>query len=250
VRRVIVSEFVSLDGVVEAPDQWHFPYWSDEMGQEIGAAMGQVDAMLMGRVLYEEWAAFWPQQNPEENPVADHMNGVQKYVVSTTLEEPLEWDNSTLIKGNVAEEIAELKRQAGGDISISGSPTLVRSLLEDGLIDELRLMVHPVVVGGGKRLFEEGDRVAFELVDSKTFSMGVVYLTYRPAGKEAEGQTEYERGESSRGLATRRTAYSPGDIVASTRNRSPAGLALGTARLRAGPPASAYPTGSASMLAL
>jgi dihydrofolate reductase len=190
VRGVIVSEFVSLDGVVEAPDQWHFPYWSDEMGQEIGAAMGQADAMLMGRVLYEEWAAFWPQQDPEENPVADHMNGVQKYVVSTTLEEPLEWDNSTLIKGNVAEEIAELKRQAGGDISISGSPTLVRSLLEDGLIDELRLMVHPVVVGGGKRLFEEGDRVAFELVDSKTFSMGVVYLTYRPAGKEAEGQTE------------------------------------------------------------
>ena len=189
-RRVIVSEFVSLDGVVEAPDQWHFPYWSDEMGQEIGAAMGQADAMLMGRVLYEEWAAFWPQQDPEENPVADRMNGVQKYVVSTTLEEPLEWDNSTLIKGEVAEEIADLKRQAGGDISISGSPTLVRSLLGDGLIDELRLMVHPVVVGGGKRLFEEGDRVAFELVDSKTFSMGVVYLTYRPAGKEAEGQRE------------------------------------------------------------
>jgi dihydrofolate reductase len=190
VRRVIVSEFVSLDGVVEAPDQWHFPYWSDEMGQEIGAAMGQADAMLMGRVLYEEWAAFWPQQDPEENPVADHMNGVQKYVVSTTLEEPLEWDNSTLIGENVAEEIAELKRQAGGDISISGSPTLVRSLLKDGLIDELRLMVHPVVVGSGKRLFEEGDRIAFELVDSKTFSTGVVYLTYGPAGKEAEGQTE------------------------------------------------------------
>ena len=105
-------------------------------------------------------------------------------------QEPLEWDNSTLIGENVAEEIAELKRQAGRDISISGSPTLVRSLLKDGLIDELRLMVHPVVVGGGKRLFEEGDRVAFELVDSKTFSMGVVYLTYRPAGKEAEGQRE------------------------------------------------------------
>ena len=118
------------------------------------------------------------------------MNGVRKYVVSTTLEEPLEWNNSTLIGENVAEEIAELKRQAGGDISISGSPTLVRSLLKDGLIDELRLMVHPVVVGSGKRLFEEGDRIALELVDSKTFSTGVVYLTYSPAGKEAEGQTE------------------------------------------------------------
>ena len=153
-RKVIVSEFVSLDGVVEAPDQWHFPYWSDEMGQEIGAAMGQADAMLMGRVLYEEWAAFWPQQDPEENPVANHMNGVRKHVVSTTLEEPLEWNNSTLIKGNVAQEIADLKREAGGEISISGSPTLVGSLLEEeeGLIDELRLMVHPVVVGRGKRL--------------------------------------------------------------------------------------------------
>jgi len=191
VRRVIVAEFVSLDGVVEAPDQWHFPYWSDEMGQEIGAAMAASDAMLMGRVLYEEWAAFWPQQNPQENPVAAHMNGVPKYVVSTTLEEPLEWNNSTLISENVAQEIAELKRQDGGDIVISGSPTLVRSLLEEGLIDELRLMVHPVVVGRGKRLFEEGgDRIALELVDSKTFSTGVVYLTYGPAGKEAEGQTE------------------------------------------------------------
>ena len=182
-RRVIVAEFVSLDGVVEAPDQWHFPYWSDEMGQEIGAAMAASDAMLMGRVLYQEWAAFWPQQNPQENPVAAHMNGVPKYVVSTTLEEPLEWDNSTLIKENVAEEIVQLKRQDGGDIVISGSPTLVRSLLEEGLIDELRLMVHPVVVGRGKRLFEEGgERIALELVDSETFSTGVVYLTYQPAG--------------------------------------------------------------------
>jgi dihydrofolate reductase len=189
-RRVVASEFVSLDGVVEAPDQWHFPYFDEDMGQEIGAAMGQTDAMLMGRVLYEEWADYWPQQDPEENPIADHMNGVRKYVVSTTLEEPLGWNNSTLIGEIVAEEIADLKRQAGGDISISGSPTLVRSLLKDGLIDELRLMVHPVVVGSGKRLFEEGDRIALELVDSKTFSTGVVYLTYRPAGKEAEGQTE------------------------------------------------------------
>jgi len=184
VRRVIVAEFVSLDGVVEAPDQWHFPYWSEEMAQEIGAAMAASDAMLMGRVLYQEWAAFWPQQNPQENPVAAHMNGVPKYVVSTTLEEPLEWNNSTLISENVAEEIAELKRQGGGDIVISGSPTLVRSLLEEGLIDELRLMVHPVVVGRGKRLFEEGgDRIALELVDSKTFSTGVVYLAYQPAGR-------------------------------------------------------------------
>jgi dihydrofolate reductase len=182
VRRVIVSEFVSLDGIVEAPEKWHFPYFDDEMGEEIGRAMAASDAMLMGRVLYEEWAAYWPRQDPEENPVATRMNGVRKYVVSTTLEEPLEWRNSTLIKENVAEEIAGLKRQTGGDISISGSSSLVRSLLQYGLIDELRLMIHPVVVGRGKRLFEEGgERIALELVDSKTFSTGVVYLTYRPA---------------------------------------------------------------------
>ena len=190
-RKVIVSEFVSLDGVFEAPDQWHFPYFNDEMGQEIGAAMGQADAMLMGRVLYEEWSAFWPQQDSEENPIAARMNGIQKYVVSTTLEGPLGWNNSTLIGGNVAEEISRLKQQPGKDISISGSGSLVRSLLKDGLIDELRLMVHPVVVGSGKRLFEEGgEEIALVLVDSKTFSTGVVYLTYAPAGKEAEGQTE------------------------------------------------------------
>jgi dihydrofolate reductase len=182
--RIVVTEFVSLDGVMESPDQWHFPYFDEEMGQEIVAAMGQTDAMLMGRVNYEEWAAFWPQQDPEENPAALHMNGVRKYVVSTTLEEPLEWNNSTLIKENVAEEITGLKRQTGGDISISGSGTLVRSLLFEGLIDELRLMVHPVVVGSGKRLFEEGcERIALELVDSRTFSTGVVYLTYRPVSE-------------------------------------------------------------------
>jgi dihydrofolate reductase len=182
VRRVIVSEFVSLDGVIESPDKWHFPYFNDEMGQAIGSAMAEADAMLMGRVLYEEWAAFWPNQDPVENPFAARMNGVRKYVVSTTLEEPLKWQNSTLIKENVAEEIAGLKEQPGKDISISGSGGLVRSLLQYGLIDELRLMVHPVVVGRGKRLFEEGgEQIALELVDSKTFSTGVVYLTYRPA---------------------------------------------------------------------
>jgi dihydrofolate reductase len=181
-RKVIASAFVSLDGVMESPEQWHFPYFNDEMGEAIGAAMAQADAMLMGRVLYEEWAAYWPQQDPEENPVAAQMNGIQKYVVSTTLEGPLGWSNSTLIGGNVAEEISRLKQQPGKDISISGSGTLVRSLLADDLLDELKLMVHPVVVGTGKRLFEEGgEKKELKLVDSKTFSTGVLYLTYQPA---------------------------------------------------------------------
>jgi dihydrofolate reductase len=181
-RKVVASEFVSLDGVVESPEKWHFPYFNDQMGDAIGAAMAASEAMLMGRVLYEEWAAFWPKQDPDENPVAAQMNGVRKYVVSTTLEEPLEWENSTLIGDNIAEEISKLKEQPGKDISISGSPTLVRSLLEEDLLDELRLMVHPIVVGSGKRLFEDGgDQKALQLVDSKTFSTGVLYLTYRPA---------------------------------------------------------------------
>jgi dihydrofolate reductase len=181
-RKVVASEFVSLDGVVESPEKWHFPYFNDQMGDAIGAAMASSDSMLMGRVLYEEWAAFWPNQDPDENPVAARMNGVRKYVVSTTLEEPLEWQNSTLIGDNVAEEISRLKEQPGKDISISGSPTLVRSLLEEDLLDELRLMVHPIVVGSGKRLFEDGgDQKALQLVDSKIFSTGVLYLSYQPA---------------------------------------------------------------------
>jgi dihydrofolate reductase len=179
-RKVIASEFVSLDGVMEAPEKWHFPYFDDEMGEAIGAAMAEADAMLLGRVTYEEWAAYWPSQG--EQDVAGYMNNTPKFVVSTTLEEPLEWQNSTLIKGDVAQEIARLKQRPGKDVSITGSGTLVRSLLRDDLLDELRLMVHPVVVGSGKRLLEEGGaHKALKLVDSKTFGSGVVYLTYQPA---------------------------------------------------------------------
>jgi dihydrofolate reductase len=187
-RKVIAAEFLSLDGVMESPDQWHFPYFNEEMGQVIGEGFAASDALLMGKVNYEEWAAYWPQQDPEENPEAALMNDRKKYVVSTTLEEPLEWNNSTLIKENVAEEIAELKRQPGKNIVISGSAALVRSLLQDGLLDELQIMIHAVIVGSGKRLFEDGgDLKRLELVDSKTTSTGVLILTYRPAGTEAEG---------------------------------------------------------------
>ncbi len=181
-RKIVAAEFLSLDGVMESPDRWHFPYFNDEMGRAVGEGFAASDALLMGRVLYEEWAAYWPNQDPEENPVAATMNSIRKYVVSTTLEEPIGWNNTSLIQENVAEELSELKRQPGKDIVISGSGALVRSLLDGGLIDELKLMVHPVVVGSGKRLFEEGERqTALDLVDSKTFSTGVVYLTYRPA---------------------------------------------------------------------
>jgi dihydrofolate reductase len=187
-RRVIASELMSLDGVMEAPETWHFPYFNDEMGEAIGAAMAEADAMLFGRVTYEEFAAFWPNQRGEDEEFADYMNNIPKFVVSTTLEEPLEWNNSTLINGDVAEEIVKLKQQPGKDISISGSGALVRSLLAEGLLDELRLMLHPVVVGSGKRLFADGsDQSALKLVDSQTFGTGVLYLTYQMAEKEEEG---------------------------------------------------------------
>jgi dihydrofolate reductase len=181
-RKVVAAEFLSLDGVMESPDKWHFPYFNEEMGQAVGEGFAAANAMLMGRVNYEEWAAYWPGQDPEENPMAAQMNSMQKYVVSTTLEEPLEWQNSTLIGEDVAEEIANLKQGEGGDIVISGSGALVRSLLQYGLLDELKLMVHPILVGGGKRLFEDGgEQRALELVESQTFETGVLYLTYRPA---------------------------------------------------------------------
>jgi dihydrofolate reductase len=187
-RKVTAGLFVSLDGVTESPEKWQLPYFNDEMGEAVGAAMAAADAMLLGRMTYQEFASYWPGVSSEDQPFADHMNNTPKYVVSRTLEEPLEWNNSTLIKGNVAEEISRLKRQPGKDIGITGSVTLVQTLLQEDLLDELGLIIHPVVVGSGKRLFEDGGvPKELKLVDSKTFSTGVVYLTYRPAGKEEEG---------------------------------------------------------------
>ncbi len=181
-RKVVAVELVSLDGVMGSPEEWAFSYSNEEMEEANAAGMAASDAMLLGRVTYEGLASFWPNQ-PGGTPMVDYINSVPKYVVSRTLEEPLGWNNSTLIEGDeFAEEIAELKQQPGKDITIIGSGALVRSLLRDGLIDELRLMVHPIVLGGGKRLFEDGDnRKALDLVESRTFATGVLYLTYRPA---------------------------------------------------------------------
>lgn len=179
-RKIVAGEFLSLDGVMEAPNEWHFPYFNDEMGQAVGGQMAEADTMLLGRRTYQEFAAAWPDR-PSDEPGADFMNNTPKLVVSRTLD-TVEWQNSSLIKGDVVEELTKLKRQPGKNIGISGSATLVRWLLRQGLLDELRLLVHPIVVGSGKRLFQDvDDRVPLKLVDSKTFSTGVLYLTYGPA---------------------------------------------------------------------
>ena len=180
-RRIVVSEFVSLDGVVEDP-RWTFRYRSEERERFKLAELAESDALLLGRVTYEGFAEAWPRMNDEAG-FADMMNGYPKHLVSTTLEEPLEWNNSTLIKDNVAERIADLKRRDGKDIAVHGSPTLVQTLMRHDLIDELRLMVFPLVLGKGKRLFGEADKTkVMRLVDAKPLGPnGVVVLTYRPA---------------------------------------------------------------------
>ena len=185
VRKVVAVEMVSLDGVMEKPEEWAFSYSDEEMEKANAAGMASSDALLLGRVTYEQMAAFWPKQ-PGGVPMVDYINSVPKYVVSATLEAPLGWNNSTLIEGDeFAQEITELKQQPGNDITIIGSGALVRSLLGNGLLDELRLVVHPIILGGGKRLFEDhADREALELVDSRTFGTGVLSLAYRPAGEQ------------------------------------------------------------------
>jgi dihydrofolate reductase len=179
-RKIVSGLFISLDGVVEAPGEWHFPYFNEEMGQAVDSQMAASDAMLLGRVTYEEFAAYWPRQSSDVE-LADFMNTTPKYVISNTLN-AVDWQNSTLISGDVAAQLAELKRQPGKQINITGSGTLVRSLLRDGLLDELVLLVHPIMVGKGKRLFPEEDGpIPLELVSSETFTTGVLCLTYRKA---------------------------------------------------------------------
>jgi dihydrofolate reductase len=180
-RRIIAGLFISLDGVVEAPEQWHFPYFNDEMAGAVGDQQEGTDTILLGRRTYEEFAAYWPTAANEDG-MASFMNETLKLVASKTLMNP-EWRNSTVIEGDVPRKLAELKQGPGGNISIIGSPTLVRSLLTDGVLDELRLLVHPLVVGAGKRLFPDGtDRLPLKLVASQAFSTGVLSLIFQPAG--------------------------------------------------------------------
>jgi dihydrofolate reductase len=184
-RKLVASFFISLDGVVQGPGPedgfelagWTMPYWDDDIAAFIQAGMEAADTLLLGRVTYQGFAAAFASST---GPDAEIMNNYRKYVVSTTLEQA-EWNNSSLIKGNVAEEVAKLKQQPGRDIGMSGSGTLVQSLLQEGLIDELNLLIYPVVVGRGKRLFQDGSNLTLKLKQSKTSSSGVLLTTYQVA---------------------------------------------------------------------
>lgn len=180
-RKVSSGLFISLDGVTESPDQWQFDHFDEGMMAALGAFLTQTDTIVMGRVTYQEWTGYWPTSNDE--PFSSFINNAPKYVVSTTLNRVAwgKWDNINLIKDDLAAAIARLKEQPGQNIGVTGSPTLVRSLLQNDLLDELILMVHPVVVNRGKRLFEGGGELKrLKLADNQTTPTGVAILTYQP----------------------------------------------------------------------
>jgi dihydrofolate reductase len=177
-RKIAAGLFTSLDGVVESPEKWTGPYFNDQVGQAVGTLMASNDALLLGRTTYEGFAAAFGGQS---GGMADQMNSTQKFVVSSTLTSA-DWQSSTLISGDVVAEISQLKQQPGRNIGMSGSATLVGWLLRHGLLDQLDLLVFPLVVGSGKRLFSEpGGQVPLTLTGSETFSTGVVHLSYEPA---------------------------------------------------------------------
>ena len=179
-RRIVWSEYVSLDGVVDLPHEWSLSYFSDDLAKYKTDELWASDALLLGRVTYEGFAAAWPDMEDVEGDFAVRMNTLPKHVVSTTLEKA-DWNNSTIIRENVAEEVSRLKHQDGEDILLYGSGALAESLIAEGLVDEIRMLVHPIGVGSGKRLFEgAGDRIGLTLVDTQRFESGVVALTYRP----------------------------------------------------------------------
>jgi dihydrofolate reductase len=192
-RTLAVIDFLSLDGVMQAPGQpeedteggftyggWAIPYHDETLAESVADSMAATDAYLFGRKTYENFAAYWPTA-PRDIPFTDHLNNTAKYVVSKTLKDP-DWHNSTVIAGDVVEEVRKLKQQPGGNIAVLGSGELVKTLIANDLVDEYSLTVYPLILGGGKRLFrDDGQLRRLELVDSKTTSTGGVVLTYRPA---------------------------------------------------------------------
>lgn len=190
-RKVVVSEFITMDGIFGDPGGaektelggWSFKFWSDESAKYKYDELFAADALLLGRVTYEGFAAAWPAMTDDE--FGERMNGVPKYVASTTLDK-VEWQNSQLLEGDVVEAVSALKHQDGQNILVGGSGTLADSLLRAGLVDELRFLVSPVVLGSGRRFFEDGSPPkTMELVEALTFGTGVLALTYRPLREAA-----------------------------------------------------------------
>ena len=195
-RKVIVNEFMSLDGVAQAPggaDEdssggfahggWHMRYMEDEVARKwVLGSLVEAGGFLLGRRTYEIFAAYWPNAPEEEQVIAEPLNGKPKYVASTTLTEPLDWQNSTLIDGDVAAAVAALKQEGDGDLHVIGSTGLVRTLIEQDLVDEFRLMIDPILLGGGKRIFrDDGSLRPLRLIDGQVTSTGAILATYARA---------------------------------------------------------------------
>jgi dihydrofolate reductase len=185
VRKIVANLFISLDGVVEEPGDWHFPYFNDEMGAAVDAVLGSADTMLLGRKTYDDHAAAWPEREAagdEDAEFAKVLGDARKIVVSHQRMEEFPWRNSEQLQGDLVEAVTALKQEPGGNIAMSGSISVVRQLLAAGLLDELHLLVHPIAVRKGMRLFDEGDRrVPLKLISSEAFSTGVLHLVYGPA---------------------------------------------------------------------
>jgi len=194
VKKIIAGLFISLDGVVEAPDQWHFPYFNEEMGAAVDASLGQSDTMLFGRKTYDSFAGAWPERESaggEDAPFAKALGDARKIVLSNQ-DLAFTWRNSEQLRGDFVEAVTALKNEPGDStIAMSGSVSVVRQLLAAGLLDELHLLVHPIAVRKGKRLFDDGESpIPLTLVSSQTFKTGVLNLVYAPA--EAPGPAGYD----------------------------------------------------------
>jgi dihydrofolate reductase len=191
-RKITAGLFIALDGVVEAPDQWHFPYFNEEMGAAVDATLGAADTVLFGRKTYDSFAGAWPereQAGEEDAGLAKKLGDVRKIVVSNQKLE-FTWRNSEQLEGNLVEAVTALKNEPGGNIGMSGSVSVVRQLLAADLVDELHLLVHPIAVRQGMRLFDEGETIPLRLISSETFETGVLNLVYGPA--ESTGDATYE----------------------------------------------------------
>ena len=192
-RKITAGLFMSLDGVVEAPDQWHFPYFNEEMGAAVDATVGAADTVLFGRKTYDSFAGAWPEREVaggEDAGLAKTLGDTRKVVVSNQ-KLAFAWRNSEQLEGILVEGVTALKQEPGGSIALSGSVSVVRQLLAAGLLDELHLLVHPIAVRKGMRLFDEGETsIPLRLVSSETFTTGVLNLVYQPA--EAASDATYQ----------------------------------------------------------